>query len=143
MFFILYELIMLIYAKYLIFNLNRLLKLQYFLFFVNIFFWTPFTIVHQKISVSKLISYVFHCFMNFLCISLFFRTFVFYCFFTEICCSYFFKHYLAKINAIQSLKGKIITILWITSKIPICIGFVHKILKLSDFRADVHVLKVT
>ena len=31
--------------------------------------------------LSKLISYVFYCFMNFLCISLFFRAFCFCCFF--------------------------------------------------------------
>ena len=60
-----------------------------------------------KMSVSKLISYVFYCFTNFLCISLFFQPFVFNCFFTEICCSHFFMHYLAKINSIQSLKVKI------------------------------------
>ena len=50
-----------------------------------------------KISVSKLISYVLYCFMNLLCISLFFQPFV-VVFFAEICCSHFLKHYLAKIN---------------------------------------------
>ena len=47
--------------------------------------------------VSKLISYVF-CFMNFLCISLFFRPFVFVVIFGEICGRHFLKHNNAKTN---------------------------------------------
>ena len=44
--------------------------------------------------VSKLISYVFYCFMNFLCISLFCWPFVFVVFFGEICgrARHFLKH---------------------------------------------------
>ena len=63
--------------------------------------YIPFDILSNcvlKISVLKLISCVVYCFMNFLCISLFFQPFVFHCFVAEICCSHFFKHYLAKIN---------------------------------------------
>ena len=45
----------------------------------------------EKIE-SKSISYVFYCFVNFLCISLFFRPFVFVVFFTEICGRHFLKH---------------------------------------------------
>ena len=54
--------------------------------------------------VSKLISYVFYCFMNFLCISLFFWPFVFVLFFCEICGRHFLKHNNAKtfISAIES-----------------------------------------
>ena len=55
--------------------------------------------------VSKLISYVFYCFMNFLCISLFFLpfVFVFVVFFGEICGRHFLKHNNAKtISAIAS-----------------------------------------
>ena len=32
--------------------------------------------------------------------------------------------------------------MWIIPKIPIYIGFVHKIAKWSDFQVDIHVLKV-
>ena len=76
------------------------LKLQdcKFLVGLHIFFLTSLAIVLWKFSILKLISYVFYCFMNFLCISLFFQPFVCYCFFAEICCSHFLKHYLAKIN---------------------------------------------
>ena len=42
--------------------------------------------------VSKLISYVFYCVMNFSCISLFFLPFVFVVFFGEICGRHFLKH---------------------------------------------------
>ena len=56
--------------------------------------------------VSKLISYVFYCFMNFLCISLFFWTFVFVLFFGEICGRHFLKHNNAKTNSFQPLRVK-------------------------------------
>ena len=61
-------------------------------------------IVLEKMPVSKLISYVFYCFMNFLCISLFFQPFVFVVFFGEICGRHFLKHNNAKtlISAIES-----------------------------------------
>ena len=46
-----------------------------------------------------LISYVFYCFMNFLCISLLlFRPFVFVIFFRKIYPRTFFKHNYAKLN---------------------------------------------
>ena len=51
--------------------------------------------------VSKLISYVFYRFMNFLCISLFFLPFVFVVFFGEICGRHFLKHNDAKTNSFQ------------------------------------------
>ena len=70
--------------------------------------------------------------MNFLCISLFFQPFVLYCFFIETGCSNLLKHYLAEINHIQSSNVKIFVVMWITLKIRICIGFVHKFTKLSD-----------
>ena len=57
--------------------------------------------------VSKLISYVFYCFMNFLCISLFFWPFVFVVFFGEICGRHFLKHNNAKTNSFQPLRVKI------------------------------------
>ena len=55
--------------------------------------------------VSKLISYVFYCFMNFLCIFCSF-TFCFCCFFGEICGRHFLKHNNAKTNSFQPLRVK-------------------------------------
>ena len=78
--------------------------------------------------VSKLISYVFHCFMNFLRISLFFWPFVFVVFFGEICGRHFLKHNNAKINSFQPLRVKISIFIWTMWKNSICIDFVHKII---------------
>ena len=55
--------------------------------------------------VSKLISDVFYCFMNFLCISLFFRPFVFVVFFSEICGRHFLKHNNAKNKLISAIES--------------------------------------
>ena len=77
--------------------------------------------------VSKLISYVFYCFMNFLCISLFFSPFVFVVFFGEICGRHFLKHNNAKTNSFQPLRVKISIFIWTMWKNSICIDFVHKI----------------
>ena len=55
-------------------------------------------IVFEKMPVSKVISYVFYCFMNFVCITLFFRPFVFVVFSGEICRRHFLKHNNAKTN---------------------------------------------
>ena len=84
--------------------------------------------------VSKLISYVFYCFMNFLCISLFFWPFVFVFVFGEICGRHFLKHNNAKINSFQPLRVKISIFIWTMWKNSICIDFVHKITK-SHFGA--------
>ena len=46
-------------------------------FFVLIFLMAILTISYKKIAASNFISYVFHCFVNFLCISLFLLLFVF------------------------------------------------------------------
>ena len=65
--FSLYELTMIIYAKNLIFYYKSLIKgsiLQIFGTYKCIFFLTSLAIVLYKISVSKLISYVFLCFFN-------------------------------------------------------------------------------
>ena len=62
--------------------------------------------------VSKLISYVFYCFMNFLCISLFFLPFVIACFFGEIYGRHFLKHNNAKTNSFQPLRVKISIFIW-------------------------------
>ena len=56
--------------------------------------------------VSKLISYVFYCFMNFLCISLFFLAFVFVVFIGEICGRHFLKHNNAKNKLISATESK-------------------------------------
>ena len=88
--------------------------------------------------VSKLISYVFYCFMNFLCISCFFLTFCFCCFFSEICGRHFLKHNNAKTNSFQPLRVKISIFIWTMWKNSICIDFVHKITFWSHFRSDVH-----
>ena len=73
--------------------------------------------------VSKLISYVFYCFMNFLCISLFFLPFVFVVFFSEICGRHFLKHNNAKTNSFQPLRVKISIFIWTMWKNSICIDF--------------------
>ena len=86
--------------------------------------------------VSKSISYVFYCFMNFLCISLFFRPFVFLFFLRKNHLRTIFKHKYAKINWFQPMKVKIIISLWIRWENSICIDFVHKITFLSHFRSD-------
>ena len=92
--------------------------------------------------VSKLISYVFYCFMNFLCISLFFWPFVFVGFFGEIYGWHFLKHNNAKTNSFQPLRVKISIFIWtMWKKKSICIDFVHKITFWSHFRSDVHVYK--
>ena len=57
--------------------------------------------------VSKLISYVFYCFMIFLCISLFFDLLFLLFFFGEICGRHFLKHNNAKTNSFQPLRVKI------------------------------------
>ena len=62
--------------------------------------------------VSKLISSVFYCFMNFSCISLFFLLFVFLVFFGEICGRHFLKHNNAKTNSFQPLRVKISIFIW-------------------------------
>ena len=93
-----------------------------------------------KMPVSKLISYVFYCFMNFLCISLFFWPFVFVVFFSEICGRHFLKHNNAKTNSFQPLRVKISIFIWTMWKNSICIDFVTF---WSHFRSDVHVQKVT
>ena len=64
--------------------------------------------------VSKFISYVFYCFMNFLCISLFFLPFVFVVFFGEICGRHFLKHNNAQTNSFQPLRVKISIFIWTT-----------------------------
>ena len=56
--------------------------------------------------LSKLISYVFYCFMNILCISLFFWPFVFVVFFGEICGRHFLKHNNAKNKFISAIESK-------------------------------------
>ena len=52
----------------------------------------------NKIPVSKSISYVFYCFVNFLCISLFFDLLFLLFFFTEICGKHFLKYNKSKTN---------------------------------------------
>ena len=96
-------------------------------------------IILEKMPVSKLISYVFYCFMNFLCISLFFWPFVFVVFFGEICGRHFLKHNNANTNSFQPLRVKISIFIWTVWKNSICIDFVHKITFWSHFRSDVHV----
>ena len=94
--FILYELIILIYAhkntkkkkkkkkKKKSYFHYKSLKLQDCKFLVHIFFLTSLAIVLLKISVSQLNSYVFYCFMNFLYMYFFvFSTFCFLLFFAE------------------------------------------------------------
>ena len=75
--------------------------------------------------VSKLISYVFYCFMNFLCISLFFWPCLLF-FFGEICGRHFFKHNNAKIISAIESKNKHIYMNY-AKKNSIRIDFVHKI----------------
>ena len=101
---------------------------------VKIFILTFLTIIcKKKIAELELISDVFYCFVNFLCISLFFLPFVFYCFFDEICWGHFCNHKKHKINSFQPIKAKIIIHLWFLAENTICIGFVHKITFLSNF----------
>ena len=74
----------------------------------------------------ELISYVFYCFVNFLCISLFFRPFVFYCFFDEICWGHFCNHKQHKINSFQPVKAKIFIHLWFLAENTISIDLYTK-----------------
>ena len=77
-YFILYKLIMLIYARNQTFcskSVNKASKVQ--IFGLNTLCSILSNCTWKKIPVSKSISYVFYCFVNFLCISLFFRPFVF------------------------------------------------------------------
>ena len=67
------NLIMLIYAKNLIFHYKSLIKASRLLIFGTYILFNILNNCAQKISVSKLISYAFYCFMNFLFISLFFQ----------------------------------------------------------------------
>ena len=55
--------------------------------------------------VSKLISYVFYCFMNFLCISLFFRPFLLF-FSAKFVADNFLKHNNAKKKLISAIESK-------------------------------------
>ena len=52
------------------------------MFGVNILYSIPNNVLEKNL-VSKLISYVFYCFMNFLCISLFFNLLFLFCFFAK------------------------------------------------------------
>ena len=90
----------------------------------------------KKNSVSKLFSFVFHCFFNFLCISLFFDPFLFIVFLMKFCCWHYFNHKQHKVNSFQPVKIEIINDLWIWSENPICIDFVHEITFLSTFWPD-------
>ena len=94
----------------------------------------------KKCRYQNYISYVFYCFMNFLCISLFFGLF-FPFFFGEICGRHCLKHNNAKTNSLQPLRVKISIFIWTMWKNSICIDFVHKITFSSHFRFDVHVQK--
>ena len=89
--------------------------------------------------VSNIISYVFYCFMNFLCISLFFYLLFLLFFSVKFVADTFSKHNNAKTNSCQPLRVKIS--IWTMWKNSICIDFVHKITFWSHFRSDVHVQK--
>ena len=90
---------MLIYARNQTFCSNSVNKAPKMLIFgLNTLCGIRSNLYLKKMPVSKLISYVFYCFMNFLCISLFFRPFVFVVFFSEICGRHFLKHNNAKTN---------------------------------------------
>ena len=54
------------------------------IFGVNILCSILINVLEKKNLVSSLISYVFYCFVNFLCISLFFDLLFFLFFFTKI-----------------------------------------------------------
>ena len=79
------------------------------------------------------ISYVFYCFMNFLCILLFFYFYVFY-FFNDFCClRSLFGSISSWINDIQSKKRTNLLIYSLKWKINFAICFVHKMKKFSLF----------
>ena len=58
------------------FHYKSLIKASRLLIFGTYILFDILSNCALKISVSKLISYVFYCFMNFLCISLYFQPFV-------------------------------------------------------------------
>ena len=108
------NLIMLIYARNQTFcskSVNKALKML--IFGIDTLCSTLGNCTWKKNPVSKLISYAFYCFMNFLCISLFFRPFVFVIFLAKFVAAPFWS--------------TIISIIWTKWKNSICIDFVHNI----------------
>ena len=79
--------------------------------------------------VSKFNFLVFYCFMNFLCISLFFWPFVFAFFSVKFVADTFWSTIMLKTNLwISAIESKLSIFIWtMWKKKSICIDFVHKI----------------
>ena len=115
---------------------NHYLELLDIWFFPYSFVISFLTLLQKKMLVSHFISYVFYCFSNFLCISLFYRPFVFHCFLVGNYSLLLFSQEDTNIKLFQLVLVKILQFMWIYCKIPISIGFVHKTRFLSNFGLD-------